>query len=120
MILMTMIERLGEFEVEKAKKALQMLLIDSRNEFNELANAMSIPTSTPDYELIILRYCIDFHYVYRAWSERNYPTDNITCRNAMSLVRQISMTQTSMIQITHMMNIAHDLYRDFLLIYKRI
>ncbi len=117
---MVMIDRLHNFEPEKARRALDMLMIDRKNEFDELATAMNIPINSPGSEVTILRYCIDFDQIFRAWSEKNYPVDDWLSRTAMVLVRQIGRGKKSMIQITHLMNVAYDLYNEFNIIYKRI
>ena len=48
------------YDPEKAKSALDLLLRDRNNEFREIADSMGIPTSTEEWEIIILKFCLDF------------------------------------------------------------
>lgn len=122
---MGILENLHEFEAKKAKESLDMLLIDRRNEFKELANGMGIPTISQNWEQIILKFCLDFHECFRAITTPDGPNDmtedsHNKIHQCMSLIRQIARGKTNMIEITHLQNLAYTLAEEFKTIYKRL
>ena len=123
---MAILHYLKDFEEKKAKKSLDMLLIDRRNEFRELANAMGIPSSSNDWEEIILKFCIDFSDIFKkvlidTKGPNDHNSDDHTLiHQCVSLMHQIARGKSSMIEITHLQNIAYTLAQEFYTIYKRI
>lgn len=122
---MGILENLHEFEAKKAKESLDMLLIDRRNEFKELANGMGIPTISQNWEQIILKFCLDFHECFRTITTPDGPNDmtedsHNKIHQCMSLIRQIARGKTNMIEITHLQNVAYTLAEEFKTIYKRL
>ena len=60
------------YSEEKVKQALDMLLIDRRNEFRELA-AVLLPnpnsvTSMPHWEEFVLNFCLDIEESFKTWT----------------------------------------------------
>ena len=115
---MTMLKH-PEFEIERSKRALNMLLIDRQNEFRELATVIKIATTIPAWEEFILKLCLDVADVFKIWSgkdEITLQTENKT----LTLLRQLSRGKSNMIELTHLLNIAYTLAQEFKAIYKRL
>ena len=116
---MTMVKHEG-FEINRTKKALEMLLIDRGNEFRELANVIKISTTTLGWEEFILNFCLDVNEAFKIWSSTGNVIDMQTVNKTMVLLRQLSRGKSSMIEVTHLQNIAYTLAEEFKVIYKRI
>jgi hypothetical protein len=121
-----MLKHLKDFEPKRARTALNMLILDRQNEFRELANAMSIPLSSPEWQETILKYCIDFSDIFKEvlidkkGPNDQQPDDHNKMHQCLTLMRQITRDKQSMVQITHLQNIAYTLSQEFKTIYKRI
>lgn len=122
---MGILESLNGFESKKANESLQMLLVDRKNEFKELANGIGIPTTSDNWEQIILKFCLDFNNSFKILTtiegpnEANEDTHN-KIHQCVTLIRQIAKGKTSMIQITHLQNIAYTLAEEFKTVYRRL
>lgn len=113
-----------EFEDDRTQRALDMLLVDRKNEFKELAASLfnNVPNATekiPKWEHFVLNYCLDITKAFRTWSGKEPLTPNSDLQ-ALTILRQLSQNKSSVIQMTHLMNIAYDLAEEFKVIYKRI
>lgn len=113
-----------EFEDARTEKALQMLLIDRNNEFKELAASLfyNVPSAVikiPKWELFVLNFCLDITKAFRQWSGKEPLVQNSDLQ-ALTILRQLSQNKSSLIHMTHLMNIAYDLAEEFRVIYKRI
>jgi hypothetical protein len=119
------LENLHEFEAKKAKESLNMLLIDRSNEFKELAKGMGIPTTSKNWEEIILKFCLDFNECFYVITKPEGPNDmtedsHNKIHQCMTLIRQIARGKTTMIEVTHLQNLAYTLAEEFKTIYKRL
>ncbi|MFN3654059.1 MAG: hypothetical protein ACK4TO_01885 [Candidatus Nitrosotenuis sp.] len=122
---MGIFEKLEGLEPKKAKEALDMLLIDRSNEFKELARSMGIPTTSHNWEQIILQFCLEFNDCFKMLTQVEGPNDatkdsHNKIHQCMTLIRQIARGKTNMIEITHLQNIAYTLAEEFKTIYKRL
>lgn len=121
---MAILENLNGYDPKKAKESLDMLLIDRTNEFKELAGGMGIPTTSNNWEQIILKYCLDFNDCFYVITSKDGPGDGTEGHNkihqCMTLIRQIARGKTNMIEITHLQNLAYTLAEEFKTIYKRL
>src|SRR3972149_6107770 len=57
--LMSRIGLLEDFDERKVRETLNLLLRDRSNEFRELAEAIGIPRTAKDWEVIVLRFCLE-------------------------------------------------------------
>lgn len=124
-IFMGILENLEGFEPKKAKESLDMLLIDRTNEFKELAVGMGIPTSSNNWEQIILKFCLDFNGCFYIMTRTDGPNDmteysHNEIHQCLTLMRQIARGKTNMIEFTHLQNLAYTLAEEFKTIYKRL
>lgn len=106
--------------MSRSKKALNMLLIDRKNEFREFTNVVKISISTKDWEEFILKLCLDVSDVFKAWAGREEIISLQTANKTLTLLRQLSKDKSSMIEVTHLLNIAYTLAEEFKAVYRRI
>lgn len=107
---------------QKTKKALQILLVDRKNEFRELSNMVLPKTSTEpikNWEEFVLSFCLDVNDAFKTWSGEMKLSPN-SPQKALTILRQLSRNKTSMIQLSHLMNISYDLAEEFKEIYRRL
>jgi len=119
------LDSLDEFEPKKARESIEMLLVDRRNEFKELANGMKIPLTAENWEHIILKFCLDFNKSFKALTIAEGPNDmteesHNKIHQCVSLLRQIARGKRSMIEITHLQNLAYTLAEEFKTVYNRL
>ena len=120
---MTMLEYLEEYETQRAKKALEILMVDRKNEFRELAevsfgNVQNSTNPFKDWEEFILGFCLDLKSAFKCWSGLK-ELSPLADRQALRILRQLCRNK-SMIQFTHFLNIAYNLGEEFDTIYRRI
>ena len=111
---------LDNYDRKSAEKALKMLLIDRSNEFRELAHGIGYPTTTKDWEKIVLNFCLDFNDCFKVWSDVETSADHNKIHKCMTQMRQLAGGKSNMTEVTHLQNIAYTIAEDFKSIYKRI
>ncbi|MDX1440941.1 MAG: hypothetical protein R3237_00595 [Nitrosopumilaceae archaeon] len=107
------------YEPEKAKKALELLLRDRKNEFKEIAQSIRIPTTTNEWEIIILKFCLDFEECFEIWTGSSQP-DQTKAFKCLTIMREISKGKKTVTEISHIQNVVYNLYKEFHNIYKRV
>ncbi len=122
---MAMLKQLG-FEPEKAQRALDMLLIDRKNEFRELAEVIfsNIPSSTTpltdsESQKFILDFSLDVNEAFKVWSGQEQLSQNSSLK-ALTILRQLSRGQKAMNSLAHLLNISFNLAEEFKVVYNRI
>ena len=111
------------YDEEKVKQALDMLVIDRKNEFRELASVL-LPNpnsikSMPHWEEFILNFCLDVEESFKTWSGKS-SLQKSSPQKALTILRQLSRNKTSMNQLAHFLNISYNLSIEFKEIYKRL
>ncbi len=101
------------------KRSLDMLLINRRNEFQTLANMMNISESTSKWEEFILQYCLNVDEVFKIWVGRENSSRSSPDHQTLTLLRMISKKQSTMIQVTNLLNLAYSMAQEFKEIYNR-
>ena len=122
---MAMLKHLG-FEPEKTKRALDMLLIDRKNEFRELAEVIfsnqpstTSPLSDSESQKFILDFSLDVNEAFKTWSGQEPLSQNSSLK-ALTILRQLSRGQTAMNSLAHLLNISFNLAEEFKVVYNRI
>jgi len=118
-IIMNRIKLITGFEEERARHALDLLLRDRKNEFKELSNSLKISPATSDWEIIILKFCLDFEDCFKTWTDNKEPEHN-QIHKCMTMMRVISKDKKSVTEITHIENIAYNISKEFQEVYKRL
>ena len=116
---MNRIKLLTGFEEERARHSLELLLRDRKNEFKELSSILKISPDTDDWEIIILKFCLDFEDCFKTWTDNNEPDHN-QIHKCMTMMREISKGKKSITEIIHIENIAYNISKEFQEIYKRL
>ena len=107
---------------EKIYRALDMLLIDRKNEFRELSKMILPKTlSQPikNWEQFVLKFCLDVNEAFKTWSG-DMKLNPSSPQKALTILRQLSRDKTSMTQLSHLLNISYDLAEEFKVIYRRL
>jgi hypothetical protein len=120
---MAMLKQMG-FDPEKTKRTLDMLLMDRKNEFRELADAIfpkgtSSNMSVEDSNKFILDFSLDVNTAFKTWSGQEQLSTNSSLK-ALTILRQLSRGQAAMNSVAHLLNISYDLAEEFKVIYNRL
>ncbi len=110
-------------DYEKTTQALEMLLIDRKNEFRELSEVLlKIPNSmeiVPNFEHFILNFCLEVDESFKTWSGQMELSVNSPLK-ALTIMRQLSRDKTTMNQLAHLLNLSYTLADEFKEIYRRL
>ena len=120
---MAMLKHMG-FEPQKTNRALEMLLIDRKNEFRELSEVIfsNVPSSAgpiKEWEKFILDFSLEVNEAFKTWSDQEPLSQNSSLK-ALTILRQLSRGQTAMNALAHLLNISFNLAEEFKVIYKRL
>ncbi len=107
------------YDPKLVRETLNLLLRDRRNEFGELAETMNIPRTSEDWEVIILKFCLDFEDCFHVWTQDEEP-DSLKNTKCMTIMRSISKGKKNISDIFHLQDIAYTLCTEFHQTYKRI
>lgn len=122
---MAMLKQLG-FEPQKTMRALDMLLIDRKNEFRELSEVIfsnvsssTTPLNDSDSQKFILDFSLEVNEAFKTWSGQETLSQNSSLK-ALTILRQLSRGQKAMNSLAHLLNISYNLAEEFKVIYNRI
>ena len=119
---MAMLKQMG-FEPEKTKRALDMLLIDRKNEFRELADVIFSDASSymtvDDSNNFILDFSLDVNEAFKTWTGQERLSPNSSLK-ALTILRQLSRGQNSMNSLIHLLSISNNLAEEFKVVYNRL
>lgn len=116
---MNRIALLHGYNDKRARDALNLLLRDRQNEFRELAESLKIPRKSKDWEVIVLKFCLDFEDCFNTWTALKDPNTKTTSK-CMTIMREIARGRKHLHEITHLQDIAYNLYKEFHQTYIRI
>mgnify|MGYP001478288345 CR=1 FL=1 len=102
------------------KESLDMLLVDRKNEFRELASVILIPQTKEGWEKYVLQFCMHVDDAFKIWTGSEVPKDHNVDHQTMILLRMIARDQSTMTNVAHLLHIAHTLAQEFKEIYKRL
>ena len=111
-----------EYDKDKTKQALDMLIIDRKNEFHELALVLFHDPkhlAMQHWEEFVLNFCLDVDESFQAWSGQQKLSAN-SPQKALTILRQLSREKTSMNQLVHLLNISYTMSKEFKEIYRRL
>ena len=117
---MQIIKHPGFADEKVMQKSLELLLNDRNNEFRELADIIGIPKTTPGWEFIILKFCLDFRDCFVAWSNADTDLDHNMIHKSMTLIRQLAKGKKTMTDLAHLENLAYTLAEEYSAVYKRL
>lgn len=114
--------RTPEYTEEKIQESLKMLYADRQNEFRTIAEAFlgkDKLNQTPEWKEFVLNFCLDVEDSFKTWSNQKQPSAT-SPQKALTILRQIGNGMTSMNQITHILNLAFNISKEFKEIYRRL
>ena len=94
------------------------MLRDRKNEFQELADTIGIPKTSEDWEVIILKFCLDFEECFKIWTDKDEP-DALKNTKCMTIMREIAKGKKNISEVFHIENIAYTICTEFHETYKR-
>ena len=118
-LIMNRIGLIDGYDEKTVRESLNLVLRDRKNEFRELAESLKIPRTTDDWEVIILKFCLDFEDCFRIWTDAEEP-NSVKNNKCMTIMREISRGKKNLSEVIHLQNIAQTLYTEFHPIYKRV
>ena len=107
------------YDSNLVRDTLNLLLRDRKNEFRELAETMNIPTTSEDWEVIILKFCLDFEDCFKSWTDSHEP-DSLKKNKCMTIMRSIAKGKKNISDVFHLENIAYTICTEFHQTYNRI
>ncbi len=116
---MSRISLIEGYDEKKVRETLNLLLRDRKNEFRELANSIGIPTTSEDWEVIILKFCLDFEECFKTWTGGEEP-DQMKNSKCMTIMREMAKGKSQIHELINMQDIAFNLYTEFHHTYDRI
>jgi len=77
---MSILQNIEGFELNKSKNALEMLLMDRKNEFRELADSLlhmapASGGSIKNWEGFVLNFCFDVTEAFKTWMGESITPD---------------------------------------------
>ena len=111
-----------KYDEEKTKRALDVLYMDRKNQFQELAQVIlgeKVQKSMPNWREFVLNFSLDIEDAFLTWSNQVSLSVN-SPQKALTILRQLGCGKKSMNQLVHMMNMSYNLSTEFKEIYKRI
>ena len=106
------------YDEKRVRQTLDLLLRDRKNEFQELADRLKVPNTSEDWQVIILKFCLDFEECFEIWSDRSEP-DNIKNAKCMTIMRSIAKGKKNISEVFHTQNIAYTICKEFHETYNR-
>lgn len=118
-----LLQKLGYADTIRSRRALDMLMINRRNEFRELAESILHDIPKPillsSWDEFILAICLDVKEAFDSWTGKKSLSYNSGLK-ALTILRQFAKGKTSMNHLTHLLNLAYTIAEEFRVIYKRI
>lgn len=115
---MDRIKLITGYDEKRVRDTLNLLLRDRKNEFQELATNVGIPNTSEDWQVIILKFCLDFEECFKIWSEKTEP-DAVKNAKCMTIMREIAKGKKNISEVFHIQNIAYTICKEFHETYKR-
>lgn len=106
------------YDEKRVRETLNLLLRDRKNEFQELADTIGIPRTSEDWEVIILKFCLDFEECFKIWTDETEP-DSLKNTKCMTIMREIAKGKKNISEVFHIENIAYTISTEFHETYKR-
>ncbi|CAD6515273.1 conserved hypothetical protein [metagenome] len=117
-MVMDRIKLISGYDEKRVRETLNLLLRDRNNEFRELADNIKIPRTSEDWEIIILKFCLDFEECFKIWTDSKEP-DSIKNAKCMTIMREIAKGKKNISDVFHIENIAYTICKEFHETYKK-
>ena len=116
------LERYGYRNHKRARKALDLLLINRRVEFRTIADGLLTKIEGPiilsEWDEFILRTCLEVEECFSNWQKPKENSFNSYLKSFV-IMSQFSKGKSSMNHMTQYLNLAYILAKEFEIIYKK-
>lgn len=116
---MDRIKLISGYDSKIARETLDKILRDKRNEFRELADVLKVPRDSEDWEVIILKFCLDFEDCLNIWTDLEEP-NSVKNTKCMTIMRELARGKKNLKDVIHLQNIAYTIFKEFHETYKRL
>ncbi|WP_220463418.1 hypothetical protein [Nitrosopumilus sp. b1] len=117
----TVLNRMGYSDRERVRRALDLLLTNRRHEFRELAitivKGITIPIPWEEWDEFILSICLEVYDSFDVWTGKKEIEANSDLKTLI-ILRQLAKGRITMMQLTHLLNIAYYIASEFKVIYR--
>jgi len=118
-----LLQGIGFADTKRSRTALDILLVNRRNEFRELAESvlqyLEGPISLSMWDEFILAICLDVKESFDSWSGKKQSSKNSDLKTVI-ILQQFGKGKTTMAQLTRILDLAYVIAEEFRIIYERI
>ena len=111
-----------EYVQEKIHESLDMMFIDRKNQFRELAQVLlpeNASETMPTWKEFILNFSLDVESAFETWSGKS-PLSVNSPQKSLTILRQLGRDGASLNLLVHRLNLSYNLSTEFKSIYKRL
>ena len=111
-----------EYVQEKIHESLDMMFIDRKNQFRELAQVLlpeNASETMPTWKEFILNFSLDVESAIETWSGKSALSVN-SPQKSLTILRQLGRDGASLNLLVHRLNMSYNLSTEFKSIYKRL
>ena len=111
-----------EYVQEKIHESLDMMFIDRKNQFRELAQVLlpeNASETMPTWKEFILNFSLDVESAFETWSGKS-PLSVNSPQKSLTILRQLGRDGASLNLLVHRLNMSYNLSTEFKSIYKRL
>ena len=111
-----------EYVQEKIHESLDMMFIDRKNQFRELAQVLlpeNASETMPTWKEFILNFSLDVESAFETWSGKSALSVN-SPQKSLTILRQLGRDGASLNLLVHRLNMSYNLSTEFKSIYKRL
>ena len=111
-----------EYVQEKIHESLDMMFIDRKNQFRELAQVLlpeNASETMPTWKEFILNFSLDVESAFETWSGKSSLSVN-SPQKSLTILRQLGRDGASLNLLVHRLNMSYNLSTEFKSIYKRL
>lgn len=116
---MDRINLISGYEPVLVRESITKILRDKGNEFRELADVLKVPRGSEDWEIIILKFCLDFEDCLNIWTSSEEP-NSVKNTKCMTIMRELARGKNNLKDVIHLQNIAYTIFKEFHETYKRL
>ena len=111
-----------EYVQEKIHESLDMMFVDRKNQFRELAQVLlpeNASETMPTWKEFILNFSLDVENAFETWSGKSLLSVN-SPQKSLTILRQLGRDGASLNLLVHRLNMSYNLSTEFKSIYKRL
>lgn len=118
-----LLQEIGFADTKRSRVALDILLVNRRSEFRELAESIlqyiQEPIALSMWGELILAICLDVKESFDSWSGIKHSSKNLELKTLI-ILQQFGKGKTTMTQLTRLLDLAYVIAEEFRIIYERV